>query len=117
MFWHKLRLTALSLLLLAVVATGAGWLTRPPAMGDEPERGHAAARTAIVARADDVAPRGRGPDDGQRPRARPAGQTAAERVGDGLRGPQARWRCRPTWFEWSRGARPGELRWLRPLLA
>ena len=57
MFWHKLRLTALSLLLLAVVATGAGWLTRPPAMGDEPERGHAAARTAIVARADDVAPR------------------------------------------------------------
>ncbi len=57
MLWHKLRLTTLSLLLLAVVATGAGWLTRPPAKGDEPERGHAAARAAVVARPDDVAAR------------------------------------------------------------
>ena len=37
MVLHKLKAAALSLLLLAVVATGAGWLIRPPALGDEPK--------------------------------------------------------------------------------
>ena len=33
MLLHKLKLTALALLFLAVVATGAGFLARPRAMG------------------------------------------------------------------------------------
>ena len=36
MLAQKLKVVALSLLLLAVVAAGAGWLTHPLAMGDEP---------------------------------------------------------------------------------
>ena len=36
MLFHKLRFTAVSLLLLAAVATGAGTLSRSPAIGDEP---------------------------------------------------------------------------------
>ena len=36
MFVHKLKTAALSLMILAVVATGAGWLARPLVMGDEP---------------------------------------------------------------------------------
>jgi RNA polymerase sigma factor (sigma-70 family) len=36
MLLHKLRLTAMSLLLLASVATGAGWLARSLAMKEEP---------------------------------------------------------------------------------
>ncbi len=36
MLLHKLKAAAFSLMLLAVVATGAGWLARPLVMGDEP---------------------------------------------------------------------------------
>ena len=36
MLLHKLKLTAMSLLLLAAVATGAGWLAHSLAMKDEP---------------------------------------------------------------------------------
>ena len=36
MLLHKLKLTAMSLLLLAAVATGAGWLARSLAMKEEP---------------------------------------------------------------------------------
>ncbi len=39
---HKLRLTAMSLLLLAAVATGAGWLARSMAMKDDPVKQPAA---------------------------------------------------------------------------
>jgi protocatechuate 3,4-dioxygenase beta subunit len=37
MLLHKLKAAALSLLLLAVVATGTGWLARPLVMEDEPK--------------------------------------------------------------------------------
>ena len=36
MLIHKLKLTAMSLCLLAVVATGAGWFIRPPARAADP---------------------------------------------------------------------------------
>ena len=42
MLIHKLKLTAISLLLLAAVATGAGWLARSMAMKDDPAQQPAA---------------------------------------------------------------------------
>ncbi len=36
MLIHKLRLTAMSVLLLTAVATGAGWLARSMAMPEDP---------------------------------------------------------------------------------
>ena len=77
MLIHKLRLTAMTLLLLAAVATGAGWLARSLAMKEEPVKDPA----APVAR---VAPR-----DVDQPRpttkpdpAAPARMTVAGRVLD-----------------------------------
>ncbi len=46
MLLHKLKLTAMSLLLLAAVATGAGWLARSMAMKDEPVKEPAAPKAA-----------------------------------------------------------------------
>jgi RNA polymerase sigma factor (sigma-70 family) len=73
MLIHKLKAAALSFLLLAVVATGAGWLARPLVMGDEPKvmtpaparpataapvtKDNTAARMTVVGRALDPAGR------------------------------------------------------------
>ncbi len=57
MLWHKLRLTTISLFLLAFVAAGAGWLARPAAMGVEPQKTPAATRPPAAASPDDAAPR------------------------------------------------------------
>jgi RNA polymerase sigma factor (sigma-70 family) len=52
MLIHTLKAVALSFLLLAVVATGVGWLARPLVMGDEPKiLTPAPARSAPAARA------------------------------------------------------------------
>ncbi len=56
MLVHKLRLATLSLLFLAIIAAGSGWLGRPPARADEPRKAAAATRTAVTARVDDPAP-------------------------------------------------------------
>jgi len=57
MLLHKLKLAALSLLFLAVVAGGAGFLTRQPAMADEPRRAPTATQAPVAAKPDDLAPR------------------------------------------------------------
>ena len=50
MLVHKLKTAALSLMLLAAVAAGAGWLARPLVMGDEPRmKGPPSARPASTA--------------------------------------------------------------------
>ncbi len=54
MILHKLKAAAFSLLLLAVVAAGAGWLARPLVMGDEPKmemKGSPTARASSTAAA------------------------------------------------------------------
>ncbi len=74
MLLHKLRLTAVSLFLLAALATGAGWLARSLAMKDDPVK-HPAAP-----------PVGRGshdpaqPPDRRSPEPGPARMTVAGRV-------------------------------------
>ena len=50
MLLHKLKLTAMSLLLLAAVATGAGWLAHSLAMKDEPVKEPAASVTRVAPR-------------------------------------------------------------------
>jgi RNA polymerase sigma factor (sigma-70 family) len=54
MLWHKLRLAAVSLLLLVFVATSGGWLARPMAMADEQNRVPAGAQASVEKRAGDV---------------------------------------------------------------
>jgi hypothetical protein len=49
MLFHKLRLTAMTVLLLGAVATGAGYLTHSLAMKDEPRRTPAGPRAAAAA--------------------------------------------------------------------
>ncbi len=56
MLLHKLKLAALSLMFLAVFASGAGFLTRPPAMGDEPPRAPAPTQAPVAAKPDQAAP-------------------------------------------------------------
>ena len=67
---HKLKTTALALLLLAAVATGGGYLHRPiAAMGDEPRKAPAAPLAPDRYQADDDRPTSpRGPDVRRRPR-------------------------------------------------
>jgi RNA polymerase sigma factor (sigma-70 family) len=60
MLVHKLRLATLSLLFLAVIAAGSGWLGRPPAQADEPREAPDATRPATPAV-------GRGSHDPARP--------------------------------------------------
>ena len=57
MFVNKLRLIATTLLLLAAVATGAGYLTHSLASQDEPKRQPDAARPQVAARPDDTTQR------------------------------------------------------------
>ena len=57
--WHKVKLTALSLLFLTVVATSVGWLARPMAMSAEPVPAQATTRPPVLARPD-VSPPARG---------------------------------------------------------
>ena len=80
MLIHKLKLAAMSLLLLAAVAAGAGY--RRPAPSRDP--GRASPRRAVGEGGSDGAspsatasdrPRRPGPDDGRRPRPRPGRQT------------------------------------------
>ena len=56
MLLHKIRLTAMSLLFLAVAAIGAGWLTRPLVLGDEPGSKPAATRAPIAVNRDEPVP-------------------------------------------------------------
>ncbi len=54
MLLHKIKLAAMSLLVIATLAAGAGWLARPLVMGDEPKmemKGAPAARSASTANA------------------------------------------------------------------
>jgi len=55
MLVQKLKLATLSLLFVAVVASGAGFLARPPAMGDEPRRAPAITPSPVAAKSDHVA--------------------------------------------------------------
>jgi RNA polymerase sigma factor (sigma-70 family) len=57
MFVHKLRLIATTLLLLAAVATGAGYLTRSLASQNEPKRQPDAPQPQVAARPDDTTQR------------------------------------------------------------
>ena len=57
MFVNKLRLIATTLLLLAAVATGAGYLTHSLASQDEPKRQPDAPRPQVAARPDDTTQR------------------------------------------------------------
>jgi hypothetical protein len=60
MLIHKLKLTAMSLLFIAVLATGAGWLARSMAMKEEPVKQPAASKTRVAPRTKpDPAPEGR----------------------------------------------------------
>ncbi len=60
MLIHKLKLTAMSLFLLAVVATGAGWLGLSLAMKEEPVKEPAAKSASVAPRgADRPGPAGR----------------------------------------------------------
>ena len=80
MFLHKIKLTAMSVLLMAAVATGAGWLGHSLAMKDDPKKNFTnpvasaapddSSRTKPLAKADPAAParttvagRVLGPDD------------------------------------------------------
>jgi hypothetical protein len=53
MFLHKLKLTAISLLLVATVATGAGWLARSLAMKEDPMKEPRGAVAKVAPRDDD----------------------------------------------------------------
>ena len=64
MLLHKIRFTAMSLLLLAAVATCAGFLTHSLAMKDEPKKTPAASQPPLAARARRF-PRGRRPAPGR----------------------------------------------------
>ncbi len=90
MFVNKLRLIATTLLFLAAVATGAGYLTHSLASQDEPKRQPDAPRPQVAARPDDTTQR---PAPGRMfvvgPCARPPGQAGAQCHDDGLRGDQA----------------------------
>ncbi len=57
MFVNKLKLIATTLILLAAVATGAGYLTRSLASQDEPKRQPDAPRPQVAARPDDTTQR------------------------------------------------------------
>jgi RNA polymerase sigma factor (sigma-70 family) len=57
MILHKLRLTAMSLLFLAVAAIGTGWVTRPLVLGDEPRGAPASAQAPIAVNQDEPVPR------------------------------------------------------------
>ena len=57
MLFHKLKFIATTLVLLAAVAAGAGYLTRALAMNDEPERQRAVAQPQVAAKPDDAIPR------------------------------------------------------------
>jgi RNA polymerase sigma factor (sigma-70 family) len=57
MLFHKLKLAALSLLLLTAVATGVGYVTRSSAKGDEPDSPSAARPAPVAAKPDDAEPR------------------------------------------------------------
>ena len=90
MLINKLRLIATTLLLLAAVATGAGYLTRSLASQDEPKRQpDALGRSLRPGRTTPAAASGPGPDVRRGPRARPDGQAGAQCHDDGLRGDQA----------------------------
>jgi RNA polymerase sigma factor (sigma-70 family) len=56
MLWNKLKLTAFSLLLLAAVSTGAGFLTRSLAMKDEPAKTPVGQQSRPAAASDRPAP-------------------------------------------------------------
>jgi RNA polymerase sigma factor (sigma-70 family) len=56
MLLHKLKLAALSLCLLAIVATGAGWLIRPSARAGQPQRAPAASQVPIAPKRNDPDP-------------------------------------------------------------
>ena len=82
MLIHKLRLTAMALLLLAAVATGAGWLARSLAMKDGPVNrptAQAAPRRRSARAGTATRSRRPGPDDRRRPRPRPRRQAGPER--------------------------------------
>jgi RNA polymerase sigma factor (sigma-70 family) len=57
MLFHKLRFTLVTLLLLAAVATGAGYLTRSLASQDEPKRQPDAPPPQVAAKPDDTTQR------------------------------------------------------------
>ena len=121
MLLHKLRLAALSLLLLGAVATGAGYGSLDAfarSREDEPRRRPSPPPEASpIAAKPDIAEPGRGPDVRRRPRARPAGQAGAGRHGDGLWGAQAVRRAGPVRRDGTRGDRPGGQRRLGPVPA
>ena len=97
MLLHKLRLTALSLLLLAVAATGAGLLTRALAMKDGRMK-NPASHSSRPAAESDRPDRGigsrSGPDDRYWPCTRPGRQAGRRRVPVDIVGrPRAPWVC------------------------
>ncbi len=57
MLIRKLKLTALALLFLGTVATGAGYLTPAPAMKDEPKKAPVGASSKVAAKTDDATPK------------------------------------------------------------
>jgi RNA polymerase sigma factor (sigma-70 family) len=57
MLWHKLKLTAVSIMFLGVSAIGVGWLTRPLAMGDQHPRVPATTQAPVAAGSAGVASR------------------------------------------------------------
>ncbi len=57
MFFHKLKILALALLLVGAVASSAGYLARAQARNDEPQRLAASRQSPAAARPDDPAPK------------------------------------------------------------
>ncbi len=94
MLIHKLKLVALTVLFLGVVATGAGYLTRSPAMKDEPKESLAGQQSRPAARSG-RADQGPVPSPGRMfvtgRVLDPAGKPAAGAVVDIIGRPRAPW--------------------------